>query len=118
MKKINYNVILFVFAMLFILTGIGRKGFIRVAKSSVDMMKAKIVGNEKRSNKSKQVIESTSNEDLKYHDLLIDINSVKENLLGTRVIIKDDAVVVKADSGSLVQPVRIRLVKLSRTFEG
>ena len=32
---------------------------------------------------------------------MMDVNSVKENLLGTRVVFKDDTTVVKMNSGSL-----------------
>ena len=47
-------------------------------------------------------VESVLEKELRYHDLLLTLNSVKENLLGTRVIIKSDTPVIKTDSGKLV----------------
>lgn len=39
--------------------------------------------------------------ELAYHDWLLDLNSVKENLAGTRIVVKPDMTVVKTDSGKL-----------------
>ena len=57
-----------------------------------------------RIDKIKNRINATYQKDLFYHKYMLDINSLKENLLGTRVIFKDDTTIVKADSGSLAEP--------------
>ena len=43
-----------------------------------------------------------SSEELRYHDALMDIDSIRNNLLGTRVVFKDDSTILKARSGSLL----------------
>lgn len=48
-----------------------------------------------------QNIDSTS-EILNYHDTMLDITSVKDNLLGTRVMFESEMTIVKSDSGNLV----------------
>ena len=42
--------------------------------------------------------------ELYYYDRMLDIESVKKNLLGVRVVITDDATVVKSDTGNLFNP--------------
>ena len=49
-------------------------------------------------------VEDIADAQIRYHDLLVDLNSIKENALGTRVVIKPDTTIVKADSGSLIYP--------------
>ena len=38
-----------------------------------------------------------------YHNALMDLNSVKENILNTRIIRKDDIEIIKSDSGKLME---------------
>ncbi len=47
-------------------------------------------------------LERDSSELLSYHGLFMDVNSAKENVLGTRVVVKDSDTIIKADSGSLI----------------
>lgn len=46
-------------------------------------------------------VEGILQRDLAYHGWLLDLNSVKENLAGTRIVVKPDMTVVKTDSGKL-----------------
>ena len=49
----------------------------------------------------KGALEKVSDNDLWYHDTLIDLNSVRMNLLNNRIAYKDDGPVVKTNSGKL-----------------
>ena len=104
MKRVGYNCILFILAVIFII-----RGYNRVYLDSLtnelevlgDGIKSDFYGSfdEFRDN-----IEEISDTKVRYHDTLVDLNSIRENILGTRVIIKPDTTVVKADSGSLIIP--------------
>ena len=53
---------------------------------------------------AKETIDRVSSEELSYHDTMMEIDSFRNNLLGTRVVKKDDTTVVKALSDSLCAP--------------
>ena len=103
MKRFNKNILVFVFAALFI--GFGVWGCLGGIKDEV----FKLFSELKQGNISgiivfEENIDNISDKNLSYHNELMDINSVKENLIGTRIIVKDDSTVVKSDSGSLYSP--------------
>lgn len=104
MKKINKNIFVFLFCFIFI--GIGFCSKELLIKTG-DAVLGFINGNSSisyRIDKIKNRINATYQKELFYHKYMLDINSLKENLLGTRVIFKDDTTIVKADSGSLAEP--------------
>lgn len=104
MKKINKNIFVFLFCFLFIGVGLCSKDLL--IKTS-DAVLGFINGNSSisyRIEKLKRRIDAAYPTDLLYHKYMLDINSLKENFLGTRVIFKDDTTIVKSDSGSLVEP--------------
>ena len=106
MKKFNKNSLLFAFAIVFVIVGIRGNCFEQLKWSTIDMLVGLKHGNIYSIFDFKAEIDDISNKELSYHDIMMDINSVKENLLGTRVIEKDDTTVVKSDSGSLIEPVK------------
>lgn len=106
MKKFNKNSLLFAFAIVFVIVGIRGNCFEQLKCSTIDMLVGLRYGNIYSIFDFKAEIDDISNKELSYHDIMMDINSVKENLLGTRVIEKDDTTVVKSDSGSLIEPVK------------
>ena len=106
MKKFNKNSLLFAFAIVFVIVGIRGNCFEQLKWSTIDMLVGLGQGNIHSIFDFKAEVDDIANKDLSYHDLVVDINSVKENLLGTRVIEKDDTTVVKSDSGSLIEPVK------------
>ena len=50
-------------------------------------------------------VDSSASEDLRYHDQLMDLNSVKDRTLNTRIIKKDNTTIIKSNSDFLVYPV-------------
>ena len=106
MRKFNENCILVIFVIIFIIAGFSGKSFTRLQWGIVDMLAAIKHFNLTGVMAAENTINKASSEDLRYHDLLIGIDSVRNNLLGTRVVIKDDTTVVKAYSDSLCEPVR------------
>lgn len=104
MKRLNHNCYVFILAVIFIVLGYNQQ----YIKSLTDAVKGFENGIKYDFTGSfitlKDNIEDISDKQVRYHDKLLDLNSVKENLLGTRVIIKPDTTVVKAESGSLIIP--------------
>ena len=105
MKKFNKNSILFAFAAVFIAFGIWGGCLKQIGLDAFDIIGALMHFDGEMVGEAKKSIEEASNKELSYHDLMMDIDSIRNNLLGTRIIIKDDSIVVKADSGSLCEPV-------------
>ena len=96
-NKFNKNILLFVFVAVFIIGGMFSMNNIRPVLGSVKyLITGKFTVDE-----AKHTIELATNDDLQYHNDLIDINSLKENILYTHLIKKDDSTVVKNDDGFL-----------------
>ena len=104
MKKFNKNSLLFIFVMIFIIEGICGNCFEQLKWKTIDILAGLKHGNIYSIFDFKANVDDLSNKELSYHDTMMDINSVKENLLGTQVVEKDDTTVVKSNSGSLVKP--------------
>ncbi len=104
MKKWNKNTIVFVLSFLFLFLGM-RGSYIHDMKKTLHSF-ADHVG-KKGIYQSfvdyKNHMEEISETSLSYHGRLMDINSVRENLMGTRLIKKDNTMVVKTNTGSLVE---------------
>ena len=102
MKKVNKNSLLCIFVSIFLLAGIRGD----CSKQLVQSVKSMLTGVEQRDfNKIvvfRDNVDRISGKNLSYHDKLMDLYSLKENLLGTRVIDKSETLVVKADSGTLL----------------
>lgn len=105
MKKFNKNIFVFVFCILFVGMGLCSGELMReIREATQKFLNGKSSGF-KRISKLEENIDKISTEKLFYHNEMMNVNSLKENLLGTRVVFKDDATVVKSNSGSLVNPV-------------
>ena len=100
MKRFNVNSILFVFAGIFVLVGLSLRNIRPVLGSFKNVLTGSYTIEEAKKN-----IDTVTSEELIYHTLLMDVNSVKENLLGTKIVIKANDTIVKSESGSLVNPV-------------
>lgn len=106
MKKFNFNIILFVFAFLFIAFGFNKNYyayFESVVYDGLQDIKANesimgIIDN------TKSRIEKISVDKLRYHNDLMDLDSIRQNLLNTKAIYKDDTVLVKSKDGMLSTP--------------
>ena len=102
MKKFNKNSLLFIFVVTFIIAGIWGNCFEQLKWKTIDMLAGLKHGNIYSIFDFKSNIDDVSNKELSYHDTMMDINSAKENIVGTRVVEKEDTIVVKSDSGSLI----------------
>ena len=103
-KRFNANIVLFVFAAVFIVAGLWGKCFTQLKSDTLDMLAAFRQFSFTGAMAARDAIDDDSSDDLSYHDMMMDVDSVRNNLLGTRVVKKDDITVVKADSGSLCAP--------------
>ena len=104
MKKFNVNCILFIFVIAFIIAGIWGNCFTRLKWGTIDMLAGFKHFNAGAVMDAKETIDRVSSEELSYHDTMMEIDSFRNNLLGTRVVKKDDTTVVKALSDSLCAP--------------
>ena len=103
-KRINPNILLFVLAMLFLAAGF-RGDFFRQMKTNLISLGTGLYSGRVESISSFiGKTDKLTSEALRYHDSMLDLDSAKENLLGTRVVITEDATVVKTDSGRLIDP--------------
>ena len=102
MKKLNLNCLLFVFASIFIVVGIWGDCFKMLINITVDALFEFKSGNTNIVNDYITDVQSITNKHLNYHDTLTDINSIRENIIGTRVVDKGETLVAKSDCGSLV----------------
>ena len=102
MKKINKNSLTFFFVMIFMFAGLCGKSFQTIIGTAEGALNDISHGNFSKLISYENSVNKATNSDLIYHDSLVGVNSIKENLLGTRVVFKNDMTVVKADSGRLV----------------
>ncbi len=103
MKRLNKNVAVFIAATIIVICGMASKGFVIGLKDTAYGFFANIRTNgifDSFSNFASGV-ERSASQNLRYHNSLVDINSVFNSAIGTRIITKDDMVVVKADNGYL-----------------
>ena len=101
MKKFNKNSLLFIFFIFFIIIGFS----FHHLRPILGNVKNVLVGHTTIED-AKNNIDTVISKELTYHGFLMDCNSIKENLLGTRIVKKDDTTIVKSDSGSLVDQIR------------
>ncbi len=106
MKKFKISTIPFLFASVFLIAGIWGDCFVRLSSGAADLLTAVLRFDFDGVIAARTEIDDASYEALSYHDTLLDIDSIRNNLLGTRLVRKGDSTVVKADSGSLIGPSR------------
>ena len=105
--KFNWNSLLFLFAAVFILSGPARiSSFSRLKDAAAEMLTGLKQADISGLSRLKSTLELISDKELRYHNALMDLNSVRENLLGTRILQKGSSVIIKSDSGSLSDEIR------------
>ena len=97
---------MFLFFVVFIIAGIWGHCFEQLKSKTIDLAAGIKHGNISKFLDYKNDVDDISNKALSYYNEMIDVNSIKDNLLGTRVVVKDDTTVVKADSDSLIDSVK------------
>lgn len=101
MKKFNKNILVFVICMLFVGVGLCSGDLLKgIGEACDDFLNGK-ASKFTRIEKLEKKIDGLSTEKICYHDNMMDVNSIKENVLGTRVVFKDGDTIVKFDSGSI-----------------
>ncbi len=98
-KKRNWSFILFVFYLAFLIIGIGSELIVRPIGGSI----WRLFTGQYTMEEAKKTIEAALTEELTYHEQMIELNGLKDNIMGTRIILKDDTVIIKSNSGSLVE---------------
>lgn len=102
MKKFNKNIIIFIAVALLILVGLASSELVSQVFFAVKGFYQDVVAGNPEAFRNFTIRIDDTSDLLRYQDQLLDINSAKENLLGTRIIFKDDTTLVKADSGSIL----------------
>lgn len=100
MKRFNKNIIVFIVISIIILLGFSKGSILNLGSSIKHLITDPISNNTINSFKNK--IDVATSELLNYHDYIMDINSIKDNLLNTRIVEKDDVTVVKTYSDRLI----------------
>ena len=96
MRKFNKNIILFVTCFVFIISGLLTSTVIKPIGSGL----IGFVTGQYNVEQAKNLIDNSVEKGLTYHNQLIDLNGIKEKILGTRVIKKNN-IIVKTESESL-----------------
>jgi hypothetical protein len=95
-KKINKNILLFLSGFAFVTYG--------NIYSCYDTISSNGSGEIRQGIATNRWIDDLENK-MPYHDTLVELNIIKENVLGTRIVKKDDAIIIKTDSNSLIFPI-------------
>lgn len=102
MKKFNKNSLVFLFTILFIIVGFFGNMIPTITKSFSENNPGLDTGSVKdKMTAIWNSIHDNNDESLSYFTYLMDLNSVKENLLGTKMMMKSDTMVIKSHSGKL-----------------
>ena len=94
--------IVFFFACIFVIYGVWGECFNNMIHSGMDVAHCIKKGDFGTAYMVMNMVETNTIKKQNYHDRLLDINSLKENILGTRVIMKEDTIVAKSDEGFLL----------------
>jgi len=104
MKKFNSNIIVFIAVMIFIIWGFNNDYFTEIKVAVKGLCKSVYASKSDSISNFTGSIDSISTESLRYHDSLMNIDSLKKRISNTRIIEKEDTVLVKTDNDSLVEP--------------
>ncbi len=104
MKQFNKKILLFAFCMVFLAFGFTGAFFEGIKTEFCKLRSGILYGDPDSVSSFINQVENLSTKELRYHDRMLDLESVKKNLLGTRVVETEDALVVKADSERLFEP--------------
>lgn len=88
MKKQNKNIILFIAFLLMVIIGLYGNCIQKLAANTIAVFNELKSGHAKSAVSTLKNVNKISSEDLFYHDRLIDIDSLKSNILNTRIVPK------------------------------
>lgn len=118
MRKINKNCFVFGFAVVFVIIGFCGNSlprFVEAFSSKITTINSG--GMKQKSLTAWNALHDNYDSFFSYFGSLMDVNSVKENILGTRVEIKDtNTVLLKTDTGNIdVANKKISLIEIQKT---
>lgn len=107
MKKINKNAVVFIAIILIISIGYLKLDFIGSIRNALFSFinNVKVEGVFDSAKALTNNIDKTSSEQLSYHDLCVNVNSLFLRGVNTRIIKKDDETIVKMNNGMLAEEV-------------
>ncbi len=104
MKRFNKNILVFAAACVIVGLGFSKVYFEKLGEAfETFASQAKETTVIKAFDKLTGTVDQVSTKQLKYHDSMMDLNSQKDNLAQTRIIVKNTDTIVKSNSGSLVK---------------
>ena len=108
MKKINKNLFVFIIVFLIIGTGYLSRDYIgtMIGSAKSFLTEVKVKGPLEAFSNMTTSVDNNSVEYLSNHSKFMDINSLYNNVINTRVVKKDDETVVKMDNGYLAGEVK------------
>ena len=98
-KKRNWNFVLFIIYLAFTIIGISSISCVRTIGDCV----WGVITREYTVENAIETMELTLADGITYHDQMMELDGLRENILGTRIVLKDDTMIVKTDSESLVE---------------
>ena len=104
MKKFNKNSLIFIFAVGFILVGIWGQFFDNLKENTALMVSGLVHGNIHSVFDFKAEVDKISDSELSYHDSMMDLNSVRENISGNKNKKKEDDWYAKSSNESIISP--------------
>ncbi len=107
MKKFNANIILFVLAFLFLVLGFSLQYVNEIKYRLAEFIFVDIPQWDATClNEFTDDIDNISTKELRYHDQMMDVNSVLQGGLNIHIIVKDSDTIVKTNTGSLIRLTR------------
>ena len=94
-KKFNKNIIVFIICSVFIIAG---------ALKPVGVIVYKFIKGEISTGNAVSTVNDVMNKRMIYQTQMVELNGLKENLLGIKVVKKEGAVIVRTETDSLVSP--------------
>ena len=101
-KNINKSGFVFIFAVIFILSGYMGEKLGTVGRGTITFVKEIKQGNFEAFADYANEIKSVPDRKVAYHAAIMDLDSLKNNILGTKVVMKEDGLIAKTDDGFLV----------------
>lgn len=102
MKRINKHLLLFVCAVLFLVSGFSGSYFQEMRHTLEELVCDIRTHDPEGIDKFIDQVDSNASQLLRYHYGLLNMNSIRENLLNTHIIIKDGETILKTQSESLI----------------
>jgi hypothetical protein len=105
MKKHNKNFYVFILAAIFVVAGYGLRFGEAILTPTMTLISDLASGDWDALEAFTSAIDDEAGKKLSYHGLLMDLDSIRHRLINTEVIEKDSDVIVRSESGALIEPI-------------